>query len=143
MNRIDRYKILYSWKSLEKLVPECGIEPYDHARLGRLCDVPVIKRNTSCKLRSQRESSFQISSPTLFNCLPKEIQNLTKCGPDFFKCILDSYLTLIPDEPKIPGLVPAAVTQCAMSTNNLQHQISRARRDGMTAGWSLTAVTAA
>ena len=55
----NRYKILYTWKSLEKLVPECGVEPHDHAKLGRLCDVPVIEKY---KLQTKISKRVQFSN---------------------------------------------------------------------------------
>ena len=61
---------------------------------------------------------------------------MTKCGPNEFKEKLDSYLTLIPDEPKMPGLIPGATTSDAVPSNSLLWQIPRAMREGLTAAWS-------
>ena len=139
--RIERYKILYTWKTIENMVPNCGIEVTENPRLGRLCKVPYVQ--SKGMLGKLRNASFQVTGPTLFNSLPIQIRNLKNCNKEFFKCVLDSYLTLIPDEPKMPGLIPAALTQSAMSTNTLSRQIVRAQREGLTAGWRLPPTAAA
>ena len=61
-------------------------------------------------MRTQRQASFQIAGPNNFNKMPKHIIELIKCGQDDFKKILDTYISKIPDNPKIQGLVPAALT---------------------------------
>ena len=59
-------------------------------------------------IQTMMEASFQVSGPKLFNTLPKSLRDMTKCGPDEFKKELDKFLTFVPDEPKCPGLTPAA-----------------------------------
>ena len=44
----------------------------------------------------------------IFNALPKEIRNFTKCTVDEFKFKLDQFLMRIPDQPKTSTLVPQA-----------------------------------
>ena len=102
--RYERYKILYTWKALEGKVPECGIEEDTDPRHGRRCKIRPLKP----KIRNLREQSFQISGPKLFNKMPKEIRNMSKCSQDDFKEALDSFLTRIPDEPPEPPEGPGA-----------------------------------
>ena len=125
--RYERYKILYTWKVLERKVPKCGIEEEENPIKGRRCKIRPLKP----KIRSLREQSFQISGPKLFNKMPEKLRNMTKCTEADFKEALDSFLTRIPDEPRAPGLVPGAVTEDCRSTNSLLHQVDRARREGM------------
>ena len=123
--RMERYKIIYIWKILEGRVPNCGIDQMENLRLGRLCRIQPINR---CKSRIQtlRENSFQVVGPRLFNSIPANIRNLSKCSIDDFKAALDKYLARIPDEPKIPGYVPTASDQFSgQPSNSLVDQIRK------------------
>ena len=55
------------------------------------------------RIQNLREKSFHISGPQLFNILPQNIRNMTKCSIDDFKLALDKFLSKIPDEPNISG----------------------------------------
>ena len=88
--RLERYKIIYIWKILENRVPNCGIESSENLRLSRICKIPPIKR-CSTRIQNLRENCFQISGPQLFNILPQNIRNMTKCSIDDFKLALDKF----------------------------------------------------
>ena len=119
--RLERYKIIYTWKVLEGLVPNCGIsEAPENSRQGRRCEI-MKNTNTKADLKNKREASFQISGPKLFNSMPVYIRNLTKISQDEFKEHLDNYLTTIPDEPKVSGMTPTCVDLEAKPTNSLVH----------------------
>ena len=96
--RNERYRIIYTWKILEGLVPKCGVEEIsesENKRLGRLCKIPKLVGSTHTKkLRSQ---SLQLIGPTLFNPLPKKLRNMKQVGVDKFKEHLDAYLSEVPD----------------------------------------------
>ena len=101
--RRERYRIIYLWSVLESLVPNpkpSQIYGKFNQRHGRFCNVPVIK-NTPFK--SFVQSSFAVQSGQLFNCLPKEIRELTSCSKDAFKNCLDNFLKTVPDEPLLSG----------------------------------------
>ena len=90
--RIERYKIIYTWKISENVVPNCGIETIaENNRQGRMCKKPPL--SGSAKTKTLRSHSFPVVGPSLFNSLPKEIRNLTKISKEDFKCKLDSFLT--------------------------------------------------
>ena len=74
-------------------------------RLGRRVG-PANQRGVS----SITESTFQVQAAKLFNSLPKEVRNLTKCGVGEFKAQLDAYLTNLYDEPPSPGHIPRGLT---------------------------------
>ena len=59
----------------------------------------------------------------LFNCLPKEIRNLTKICVEEFKEHLDRFLSSLPDEPKIGGSMPLN----AEKSNSIIHQVNRGK----------------
>ena len=79
------------------------------------------------KERKKREESFQVAGPMLFNCLPKEIRNLTKVGVQEFKEHLDCFLSSLPDEPKIGGAIPLN----AEKSNSIIYQVSRGEWGGV------------
>ena len=137
--RIERYKIIYCWKIIENIVPNCGIEVNgeENKRNGRKC--LVRKLLGSQKARTLRDSSFQCAGPRLFNSLPKEIRNLTKISVEDFKEQLDMFLSAIPDEPKVPGLTPSCLTPEAKLTNSLVHWIPHLQRTGRTLSQCLSA----
>ena len=118
--RLERYRIIYVWKTVESIVPDSGIYLATGIkdRLGRKCKIPTLRP----KERVKRENSFQVAGPNLFNAIPKYIRNITSCGVDEFKLKLDEYLSTIPDEPKIGGLMP----RNSMQSNSILHQVERA-----------------
>ena len=75
---------------------------------------------TKCtqKIQTLRENSFQVVGPKLFNSLPANIRNKSKCSIDDFKFVLDQFLSKIPDEPKVPGYIPAASNQYSGQPSN-------------------------
>ena len=98
--RMECYRILYTWKILEGLVPNCGVELVGEAedRQGRRCKV-------QSGTLARRLQSFQVGGPKAFNSLPSYIRNTTKCSLEDFMDNLDSFLSKVPDEPKICGLM--------------------------------------
>ena len=122
--RLERYKIIYSWKVLEGKVPNCGLEREDSLRNGRVIKVrPLKKLGTTL-----REASFQETGPKLFNCLPQEIRIMKNMEIYEFKMALDDFLSGIPDQPKAPGLTPAAMTATAEHSISLLHQVALTTR---------------
>ena len=125
--RFERYKIIYTWKILEKLVPNPGIQETKSENRGRKILIPKLRP----LMRTQREASFQIAGPKLFNKMPRHIRELTKCSQEDFKKTLDTFLSKIPDNPKIQGLVPAALTPESKPSNSLLFQVDWSRRHEM------------
>ena len=101
--RLERYRIIYTWKVLEGLVPNCGLEAENKTRLGRICTIPALANTGSSKIGTLRENSFQVHGPKLFNSLPIQVRNISKCNVDEFKVQLDKVLEKVPDEPNISG----------------------------------------
>ena len=104
--RRERYRIIYTWKVIEGLVPNIGdpgIQPTFSPRIGRTCFVPALKRQVSARLQSLRLATLGVHGAKLFNCLPKQVRAISSCGVEDFKKELDKNLLQIPDEPQIPG----------------------------------------
>ena len=57
-----------------------------------------------CAIQTIRFSTLPAKGPRLFNVLPKNLQNMSGCTTERFKCELDHYLATVPDEPLVPGL---------------------------------------
>ena len=133
--RLERYRILYTWKTLEGLVPNCGISvSQEMGRHGRKCHIPSINKKAKQSVKTLREQTFQVHGPQLFNALPKNIRNTTKCSVDDFKMKLDKFLESVPDEPNVGGLTPGASTLEARASNSIVDQIRRVHMDRTTHG---------
>lgn len=118
--RLERYRIIYTWKVLEGIVPNCGINKSESnsERAGRKCIIPIVKSTTRQSVKTLRWQSFQVHGPQLFNSLPIYIRNMTKCSVLEFKEALDNYLTKIPDQPKVGGLIPQTCDLYNLSPSN-------------------------
>ena len=126
--RIERYKIMYTWKVIEGRVPDCGIKVSQWmGKNGRKCEIPPLVKGAKEKMKTMRDSTFQVSGPKLFNAMSKNIRDLTKCGIVDFKEKLDMFLTRIPDEPAVSGLIPGACKPDSKPSNSLIHQVSHMR----------------
>ena len=124
--RIERYRVIYTWKCLEGLVPDCGILSKTNARTGRHCVVEEIAKKSSQRIQTLKEKSFTVNGPRLFNCLPKKLRNLSKCTVEEFKYQLDDFLKRIPDQPKTPGMEPEAMDLfSAKASNSIIDQVRR------------------
>ena len=123
--RLERYKVIYIWKIMEGLVPNCGLKwTATDERRGRLCEVPKLKG--SAEVQRLRRQSFQMSGPKLWNSLPKNLRNVKNCGLEQFKELLDCFLSKVPDEPKADGLTPGATDLITgRATNSLEFQSAR------------------
>ena len=130
--RLERYRILYAWKILNNLAPNCGLEEMSSERRGRELRIPNYKGRMGVK--SLREQSFQVHAPKLFNSLPKQIRNAKYLSLDEFKQKLDKFLSCIPDEPHIGDQTPRASNiNTAKPSNSIIDQV-RMREDALTGG---------
>ena len=113
--RRERYIAIYTWKTIESLVPNFGIQTSVNARTGRHCQVPSIKASAPARIKNVRFNSLTINGPRIFNSLPQNIRDISGCSTDAFKRALDQYLRTIPDEPRVKNMVP----YCAKSSNSI------------------------
>ena len=117
--RHERYRVINVWKIIENLVPGCGITvTHDReTRLGRRIGA-ANQRGVS----NLTESTFQVQASKLYNSLPKDLRNLTKCEVGVFKAQLDAYLSTLYDEPPSPGHTPRGLTLTGHSSNSIVYQ---------------------
>ena len=106
--RHERYLIIYTWKIIEGIVPdpapsyfEVIVNPRKGRKIKRLTHVS----GTNRKITSLRHGSFFVVGPRLFNCLPKEVRDVTNVGVETFKKHLDRFIGAVPDEPPVYGAV--------------------------------------
>ena len=127
---LERYRIIYAWKIIEGLAPNCGITVQPSGRRGRELQVPQLRGKPG--VQSLRSQSFQVHGPQLFNSLPKAIRDVTKVSVDDFKEKLDNFLHKIPDEPNVEGLTPGACNLwTAAPSNSIVDQARRAPSRGV------------
>ena len=135
--RRERYQIIYTWRIIEGQVPNFDCTPiisYQNSRRGRLCKVPSISPTAPVSIKNIRFSTLPLKGPRLFNALPQNLRNLTRCKTDQFKHELDKYISKIPDEPLIPGLTKFRridtnsvidwITYLHLSTQDMQIQLT-------------------
>ena len=111
--RRERYRIIYIWKILERIVPNFteqndGIEVLHSDRRGRTCFQPAVQRSPYQELRN---ASLAVQGVKLFNSIPKYLRNLTGCSKEKFKYSLNKFLCQVPDEPQIPGYTACRRTE--------------------------------
>ena len=113
--------LLVSLSALEGKVPDSGVTLAceDDQRQGKKCNIRSLKP----KERAKWHNNFQEIGPLLFNVLPISIRNMKWCSIDEFKEKLDSFLTLVPDKPKVGGMMPLNSEQ----SNSLLYQTKRMR----------------
>ena len=123
--RAERYRIIYTWKVLEGLVPNCGIEVHESQRRGRECVVPASKGRMA--VQTLRQQSFQVAGPKLFNSPPAYLRNMKKSSN--FKEKLDLFLATLPDQPLIGDLIPNICNQVTAKPSNSLVDVIRHSRN--------------
>lgn len=113
--RRERYIIIYTWKALEEIVPNFGVTATVNSRNGRYCSVPAVRSAAPHRIQSIRFNSMGVNGPRLFNCLPRQLRNMTDCSVGSFKAALDKHLATIPDEPRLGKLIRF----CSRASNSL------------------------
>ena len=74
--RADRYRILYTWKIIQGLVPNSGLSWGLSSHLDLLLSVPPIS-GSRMAVRTLRERGFFTVAPRLFNALPAQLRGFT------------------------------------------------------------------
>ena len=64
--RLERYRIIYTWKILEGQAPNCGISvKTEGGRIGRTCSIPKSSTQARGAVQSIQEETFQVHGPQL------------------------------------------------------------------------------
>ena len=117
--RVDRYRIVYSWKSINGYTPTLGMKwnEISSRRNGRVLQIPKVE-GMSESLKNLRRNSIQHYGVKLMTILPKEIRNFTG-KPETFKLLLDSFLCKIPDQPETESIKPEALDYNSSPSNSV------------------------
>ena len=116
--RMERYKCLYIWKSLNGFVPSLGLKwAESDSRAGvRLAYPKVIGPNGH--YRTLQRDSILWEGVRIYNSLPNELKKFTG-SKESFKNLLDRYLSNIPDQPEYTGMRPGGRTVCGNHSNSI------------------------
>ena len=116
--RRERYMIIFIWENTQGLILGYDIPFNYNNRTGRWA-IPASSATSGVpsNIRQAKENSLRIKGCRLFNLLPAVLRNANHGDLLMFKNNLDHYLSSIPDQPTVPGLVRAA------ETNSLLHQV--------------------
>lgn len=122
--RRERYRIIYVWKIIEKLVPnitgtDYAVRTFTSIRHGRKGILPLLRNGISEKVKTLRYATVSMHGVQLFNTMPKSIRELTDITVDKFKRELDEFLGTVPDEPLLHGYTAFRRKE----SNSLMHMI--------------------
>ena len=115
--RRERYLVIFVWKIAMGLVNGYSLEFSFSPRRGWSAIPKTICSSAPACVRRAREASLAVKGAALFNLLPRGLRDMASEHQDRFKQNLDAWLTEIPDQPTVPGLQRAAVS------NSLLHQV--------------------
>ena len=123
--RVDKYRIIYSWKSINGCTPLLGMKwnEISTGRNGRVLRIPKVE-GISESLKNLRRNSIQHYGVKLLNILPKEIRNFIR-EPDAFKSLLDSFLCKIPDQPEKESMKADVLDYNSSSSNSVYDWCNR------------------
>ena len=108
--RHERYKVIYLWKMINGLVPQCDIAWTYNDRRGTMITIPKIKCKYFAAVVNMRQSSLAVYGRSIFNMLPSYIRNFKGTLSEFKKC-LDEFLEQIPNNLAITGMYPGVSCQ--------------------------------
>ena len=117
--RRERYIIIYTWKIINKQVPNVssiGITTRNHPRLGVMCVPPKVNIRAG-RLTTIRHHSLSVVGPGLYKSLPGYIGNLNTVSAEIFKNRLDEFLKYVPDQPNLDHYRTAA------ESNSIEDQL--------------------
>ena len=99
--RMERYLAIYLWKIIDLQADNpANIETvWNHK--GRFVILPKLPKNTLGK--KLWENSFAVKAGRVFNSMPKFVRNHVGGDVNGFKTVLNSYLSVVPDNPRDVG----------------------------------------
>ena len=120
--RRKRYQICFVWKLSQGLVDGYSLTWQWNERIDRFATPNPIPPSAPSKVKQARERSLGVHGPKLFNLLPITLRNENSGDFHLFKNHLDIYLSTIPDQPTMPGLVRAAASNSLLDQIPLVNQ---------------------
>ena len=117
--RVERYRIIYSWKSLNGLAPSLGLRWNSREgsrRNGWVFEVSKVS-GASSGLKTLRQNTIQYEGVKLLNAIPYELRNFVG-QISHFKSLLDNFLSGVNDQPETDSL-RANMLDCDGNSTNL------------------------
>ena len=133
--RVERYMIIYIWKSVNDYVPSIGLQwnQKTQGRTGQTLLLEPIKGKVT-SIKTLKANSLKQHGAVMFNSLPNELK-IFKGTVSQFKSKLDSFLSLFPDKPHMDSSHFGATTLEGDPSNLLVDWIRCQEVD-----WSMDAV---
>ncbi|KAK3860833.1 hypothetical protein Pcinc_033140 [Petrolisthes cinctipes] len=104
------------------------------ARTGRKCIQTHLPSECPARIQTLKHNNLSKRGARLFNCLPKNVRNISGVATDTFKRELDKFLATIPDQPGIPGYTssrPATSNSIPSQLEYLQYSEGWRRHRGL------------
>ena len=115
---MERFKILYIWKSLHGHVPSMDLEWEEcSSRKGDFIKVRNLIGSSEA-MKTLQMSSMRIEGVKLFNSIPLELRKWDG-SPDSFKVLLDKFQEFLPDQPHTETLTPGGKDLQGKSSNSI------------------------
>ena len=86
------------------------IASHTSVRRGRFVEVAKFHSRAPSSVRKAREDSLSVLGAHLFNLIPQHLRDMKTGSVDHFKSGLDTWLSIVPDQPTIQGRQRAART---------------------------------
>ena len=115
--RMERYRILYIWKTITGKVPNYGLKWNQNERRGLMVDIRNYRSEVPEYVKTLYEQTLAIHGGRMFNLLPEEVRCFNG-SVDGFKHLLDKFLSNVPDQPQDIGLNPAPVCKETCRNSN-------------------------
>ena len=117
--RVERYMILYIWKSVNGFVPSLGLSWSN--KTGHTLKVDPIKGNV-LSVKTLKSNSLKQHGAAIFDMLPNDLKTL-KGTVTQFKNKLDSFISIFPDKPHVDGISTGATSLEGDPSNSLHDWI--------------------
>ena len=113
--RMERYKIIYIWKSLNGHVPSLDFKW--KVKDGTKLIYPKV-HGPEGRIRTLQRFSLRWEGVRLFNCIPQKLR-MWKGSVNTFKNLLDKFLEKIPDQPQVNDQKPRGMTVNGDPSNSI------------------------
>merc|ERR1711954_181889 len=125
---MERFAILNIWKSVNGLTPNIGFNWNTNTNKDHVLTIPKLIRKPG-KGQTTKENCHLVSGAKIFNSLPVSLRGIRNVSIDSFKSALDSFLSLIPDEPHVDGLIPSTVCLATRRPSNKLVDVINRQKD--------------
>ena len=117
IRRMERYRIMYVWKSLNGLAPSLGLEWSETSnRSGKVLKLPSL--SGSARYKTLQLKSIKCEGAKFFNVIPEPLKVWTG-KKEVFKKGLDLFLAMLPDQPETEMMKPNCSDYSGNASNSI------------------------